>query len=84
MLSLVRGKESECEPALNKGKAFLYIEGSEAPQFNLLLEGAGTTGIENVKGETVTNNGYYNLNGQRVAQPTKGLYIVNGRVVVIK
>lgn len=26
----------------------------------------------------------YNLNGQRVAQPTKGLYIVNGRKVVIR
>jgi hypothetical protein len=26
----------------------------------------------------------YNLNGQRVAQPNKGLYIVNGKKVVIK
>ena len=26
----------------------------------------------------------YNLNGQRIAQPTKGLYIVNGKKVVIK
>ena len=30
------------------------------------------------------DNGVYNLNGQRVNQPTKGLYIVNGRKVVIK
>lgn len=28
--------------------------------------------------------GGYNLAGQRVAQPTKGLYIVNGRKVVMK
>ena len=27
---------------------------------------------------------FYNLNGQRVNQPTKGLYIVNGKMVVIK
>ena len=34
------------------------------------------------KGE---GSGYtYNLNGQRVSKPTKGLYIVNGRKVVIK
>ena len=26
----------------------------------------------------------YNLAGQRVAQPTKGLYIVNGKKVIIK
>ena len=29
-------------------------------------------------------NVYYNLNGQRVSQPTKGVYIVNGKKVVIK
>ncbi len=29
-------------------------------------------------------NEYFNLNGQRVAQPTKGLYIVNGKKVVLK
>ena len=49
------------------------------------LEG-NTTGIT----EMVTDNGlrtkdgYYNLNGQRVANPTKGLYIVNGKKVVVK
>ena len=44
-----------------------------------------STGINAVKREAITNNGeYYNLAGQRVAQPTKGLYIVNGKKVVIK
>ena len=33
---------------------------------------------EQVKGE------YFNIAGQRVAQPTKGLYIVNGKKVVIR
>jgi len=27
---------------------------------------------------------FYNLAGQRVAQPAKGLYIVNGKKVIIK
>ena len=31
-----------------------------------------------------THHPIYNLNGQRVAKPTKGLYIVNGRKVVVK
>ena len=26
----------------------------------------------------------YNLQGQRVEQPTKGLYIVNGKKVIVK
>ena len=44
-----------------------------------------TTSLTLVNSEKSTvNNEYYNLAGQRVAQPTKGLYIVNGRKVVIK
>ena len=45
-----------------------------------------TTGIANVKGEakTLVNSDFYNIAGQRVAQPTKGLYIVNGKKVIIK
>ena len=43
-----------------------------------------TTGIRTVQGSGLKVNGYYNLAGQRVAQPTKGLYIVNGKTVVIK
>ena len=43
------------------------------------------TGINSVKSDATLNNGaVYNLRGQRVAQPTKGLYIVNGKKVIIK
>ena len=42
------------------------------------------TGIKLVETSKSNNEGYYNLAGQRVAQPTKGLYIVNGRKVIIK
>ena len=45
--------------------------------------GNETTAIENVKAQK-TENQYFNLAGQRVAQPTKGLYIVNGKKVIIK
>lgn len=42
-------------------------------------------GISSVRmTEAVMNGEVYNLNGQRVAQPTKGLYIINGRKVVVK
>ena len=57
--------------------------GSNARSFTIDEEG-GTTGINAVNGEGFMVNGYYNLNGQRVAKPTKGLYIVNGKKVVIK
>jgi hypothetical protein len=42
------------------------------------------TGIKAIDNGQWTMDNYYNLAGQRVAQPTKGLYIVNGKKVVIK
>ena len=62
---------------------FEYPSGGNARSFTIDEEG-GTTGINAVNGEGFMVNGYYNLNGQRVAKPTKGLYIVNGKKVVIK
>lgn len=41
------------------------------------------TGIEAVKKGDVTTT-VYNLNGQSVAAPQKGLYIVNGKKVIVK
>ena len=44
-----------------------------------------TTGIKTVENAASSINGeVYNLAGQRVAQPAKGLYIVNGKKVVVK
>ena len=66
------------------GKCFLAVANTSAPEF-LGFGGDDTTGINAVNGEGFTVNGeFYNLNGQRVAQPKKGLYIVNGKKVVIK
>ena len=67
------------------GKAYLRISGGAAQARAFLGFGNGTTGIDNLtpalsNGEEV----YYDLQGRRVAQPTKGLYIVNGKKVIIK
>lgn len=67
-------------------KIYLEISGGApgAPEF-LGFGGDDMTGIDMVKGERFKVKGeFYNLKGQRVAQPTKGLYIVNGKKVVIK
>ena len=45
---------------------------------------AGTDGIETVHGESLRAHSYYNLQGQPVAKPTKGLYILNGKKVLVK
>ena len=62
-------------------EVFLSSQGAAV----LDLDFGETTGVNTWNVERGTLNGeVYNLNGQRVAQPTKGLYIVNGRKVVIK
>ena len=64
------------------GKAYLQLAGSSfAPQ--LFFDG-DVTGIGAVKSINKEDGAYYNLAGQRVAQPQKGLYIVNGKKVIIK
>lgn len=42
-----------------------------------------TTGIDVIRDDVHTGE-LYNLNGMRVSHPTKGLYILNGRKVIIK
>ena len=65
------------------GKAFLKVANGGAPALGIVFGDA--TGIEAVKkAETMATGEYYNLAGQRVAQPTKGLYIINGKKVVVK
>ena len=41
------------------------------------------TGIANINVND-NENRYYNLNGQRISQPTRGLYIMNGKKYVVK
>ena len=67
------------------GKAYLDLTGvSLAPTLSIVFEDE-TSGIDEVRSQKEGVKGaYYNLAGQRVAQPIKGLYIVNGRKVVVK
>ena len=51
--------------------------------YPLSIENNDPTGIQTIQQERPADGGiYYNLSGQRVEHPTKGLYIHNGRVVI--
>ena len=69
-------------------KAFLVLTSTEAQakSFVLEFEDGGTTGIETIENsKNSTEDGvYYDLQGRRVENPTRGIYIVNGKKVVIK
>ena len=64
-----------------------YFDGSfaEAREFSIFTDDE-TTGISSMQAEPAKmfDNQYYNLNGQRISQPTKGLYIRNGKKYIVK
>ena len=75
------------------GKCYLNLNGtsSSGTRGYYDIDGSdGTTGIrevksEGVKGEKWNDGEWYTLQGQRVTKPTKpGLYILNGKKIVVK
>ena len=71
--------------SLSPGKAYLYYSGSLARDFFGFDETTALREISNEKLE-ISNDDYYTLDGRKLqGKPTtKGLYIVNGKKVVIK
>lgn len=70
--------------AMGANTAYLVVTGTGARSFYSLDDEENVTAIDAVKQSANTNGDYFNIAGQRVAQPTKGLYIVNGKKVIIK
>jgi hypothetical protein len=66
-------------------KAYLALGAGNAHEFLGFDFGEETTGIKTMAAErSIFGADFYNIAGQRVAQPQKGLYIVNGKKVIIK
>ena len=64
-------------------KAYLKITSTSASRAFIVL-GDDVTGIDEVRSKTDDGRGvYFDLQGRRVTQPQKGIYIVNGKKVVI-
>lgn len=82
-------RHSSGEGTLAGNKAYLrttknVVSGADARAFSIVFDDSEATGISETKRVSVSDNRYYNLQGVEVAQPTKGLYIVNGKKVIIK
>ncbi|GEM_PF-3523021 len=77
----------ETSATLGSNKAYLQIVNgpkSETSAHGLTIDLDGElTGIKNIKVGS-EDNIYYDLQGHRVLYPTKGLYIVNGKKVILK
>ena len=79
------GNEGTTHFLNNAGKAYLVLPtASEAVAF-YGLDWAGTTGIDEVKGESGNVKAIYDLTGRRVEAITApGIYIVNGKKTLVK
>ncbi len=71
---------------LPAGKCYLHLDAEPAANELTMDFGDGdVTGIKNLTPALSKGEGaVYDLQGRQVAQPTKGLYIMNGRKVIIK
>lgn len=66
------------------GAVILNVSSAAARALTMVFDDSETTGIFRIENSERIDNSVYNLRGQRVAQPTKGLYIVNGKKVMFK
>jgi len=68
----------------NEGYTFSTEAGIFENRFSIRMGSGEATGIVTLDKSSVASDNYYNLNGTRVIQPKKGLYINNGKKVVVK
>ncbi len=65
-------------------RAYLDNKG-DAVEARIFIEGVETTGIEGLmKEESQKAGAVYDLQGRKVANPSRGLYIINGKKVIVK
>ena len=76
-------KVNDAGNSMGANTAYLHVPDAGAARMAFFFDEDEATAIQNV--EKIQENGrFFNLNGQRVAQPQKGLYIVNGKKMLMK
>ena len=75
--------------ASTRGEANYLLEEPEVIKMPILFrsldsDGNGTTGVKEVRSGEVKSEKWFTLQGQRVVNPGKGLYIKNGKKVIVR
>jgi hypothetical protein len=81
LVDLLTGKEIRLDGS--EGYTFEANEGDVEDRFVVRFVGGALTGIKTIANDS-DNEKYYNLNGMQIEQPKKGLYLKNGKKVVVK
>jgi len=76
--------ETGIETELANGGIYTFTAntGCNDSRFMLRVSNVVITNINSLKQDNALERNYYNLNGQRISAPQKGLYIVNGKKVM--
>ena len=75
---------------INPYRAYIQVSQDAPARLTMVIDGEQTTGIENLTQENLTSvlskgkGVVYNLNGQRVETVRKGMFVVNGKKVIVK
>lgn len=70
--------------AVTLGHAYLELPAASATRFYSIQFGGETTGINEVNAAAKADGAYYTLQGVKTSKAAKGIYIHNGKKVVIK
>ena len=69
-----------------RGTRFYIVvgAGNGANTLGFTIEDGEANAINGIASETAAPEGIYNLQGQKVEKATKGIYIINGKKVLVK
>jgi len=77
--------ETSIQTDLSEGSyTFNANAGTYNKRFVLYVGSSVITNINALQQDGIEADSYYNLNGQRIGQPQKGLYVVKGKKVIVK
>lgn len=78
-------KLSSSDRTIKQYKAYLELDGAQSAQLmNFAFAGSDLTGIQNVTETSAKSKTAYDLAGRKVGKLQKGIYIVNGKKVIVK
>ena len=81
---LYNGEYVKATGTIPQGKCYLKLNKPSGARILTIGNNNGTTSISNFNADTETDR-WFDLNGQRISKPQKkGLYIKNGKKIVVK
>ena len=68
---------------LSESELRTFLKAGESNITVTLSLSSGTTAVNSVRSAATENDAYYSLSGQRIENPTHGIYIKNGKKVIL-